>query len=150
MNSLDETDLKIISLLQEDGRMSFVKMAKILGITDATARRKVGRLIDEKIVKISAVCSPYDLGFDSPVVMGINTNQKDSTKIAKRLSIIPEVQFVTIATGTYEIITIVAAKSNKNLYDLAMEIGAMDGVIRTQSMLMLKIFKQSWNLANIS
>jgi len=43
---LDEIDSQIISMLQEDGRRSFSDIAKAVGRTEVTIRRRVKRLKD--------------------------------------------------------------------------------------------------------
>jgi Lrp/AsnC family transcriptional regulator for asnA, asnC and gidA len=71
MLSLDQTELKIISLMQDDARFPFVKMAKLLGVTEGTIRRKVNRLVKEGIIKTTAIFDPYTIGFDAPAFVGI-------------------------------------------------------------------------------
>ena len=41
---IDQTDCKIIELLQEDGRMPNTMIAKKLGISEATVRSRLNRL----------------------------------------------------------------------------------------------------------
>jgi Lrp/AsnC family transcriptional regulator for asnA, asnC and gidA len=42
---IDEMDLRILDLLQADGRMPFVKIAEQLGVSDTTVRTRVDRLV---------------------------------------------------------------------------------------------------------
>ncbi len=148
MKLLDQTELKIISLLQQDGRMPLSKIAEILSTTDITVRRKVRRLIKDKIMRISVSCNPYDVGFSSPVIIGISVEQEKDVDIAMQLTSLPEVQFVAITTGPYEIISHVAVKSNQKLHDFLTKIGSIDGVKSTQTFLMLKILEKNWNIAD--
>lgn len=149
MLSLDQTELKIISLMQDDARFPFVKMAKLLGVTEGTIRRKVNRLVKEGIIKATAICDPYTIGFDAPAFVGINAVQKKTKNLAKKIAEMPEVQFVALTTGPYEIITQVVAKSNKHLFDIILRLGDLDGIKGTNTFLMLSIYKQSWNLRSI-
>jgi len=148
MISLDQTEIKIISILQEDARFPFVKMAKLLGVTEGTIRRKFNRLTKQGIIKTTAICDPYTLGFDSPAFVGIRAVQNKAKNLAKEIAEMPEVQFVAITTGQYEIMTHVVAKSNKQLFDILMKLSDLDGVKGTNTFLMLSIYKQRWNLGN--
>jgi Lrp/AsnC family transcriptional regulator for asnA, asnC and gidA len=149
MVSLDQTEIKIISFLQEDARFPFVKMAKSLKVTEGTIRRKFNRLKKHGIIKTTAICDPYTLGFDAPAFVGVRAVQKKSKSLAKKIAEMPEVQFVAITTGEYEIIAHVVAKSNKQLFEILLKLGDLDGIKGTNTFLMLDIYKQRWNLGNI-
>ena len=45
---MDELDRKIIALLQVDGRSSNAKIARAVGVSEGTVRRRLRRLIQEK------------------------------------------------------------------------------------------------------
>jgi len=141
---LDDTDRKLISHLQEDGRMSFVKLASLMGVTEGTIRRKYKKLVKDGALKITAISNPYATGFDAPAFIGINVERRLLENVAEKLAQMPEVQFVAVTTGTYEIIIQVISCSNKNLYDLIMKIGGLEGIQNTHTFLMLNIYKHSW------
>ena len=44
---LDKTDCKLIEILQKDGRLSNIKIAKEMKISEATVRTRLKRLLDE-------------------------------------------------------------------------------------------------------
>ena len=48
---LDDKDSAILSILKECSRISNVEIAKRLGITEGTVRRRIHRLVGEKIIK---------------------------------------------------------------------------------------------------
>jgi len=143
MMKLDKTDFEIISLLQEDGRMPFVKMAELLGVSEGTIRRKMSSLIDSGTIAITAVCNPSALGFDAPALVGISADQKKCQEVAKHIAQIPEVQFVVITTGPYEIMIHVLTKSNEDLFNMLLRIAELDGVKATQTFLTLRTYKLS-------
>ena len=147
--TLDQAEIKIISFLQEDARFPFVKMAKSLGVTEGTIRRKFNRLTKQGIIKTTAICDPYALGFDAPAFVGVRAVQKKADSLAKKIAEMPEVQFVAMTTGDFEIMTHVVAKSNKLLFNILIKISNLDGVKGTNTFLMLGIYKQRWNLGNL-
>jgi Lrp/AsnC family transcriptional regulator for asnA, asnC and gidA len=147
--SLDQAEIKIISFLQEDARFPFVKMAKCLRVTEGTIRRKFNRLIKHGIIKTTAICDPYALGFDAPAFVGVRAVQNKAKSLAKKIAQMPEVQFVALTTGDYEIMTHVVAESNKLLFEILIKISDLDGVMGTNTFIMLDIYKQNWNLGNI-
>ena len=52
---MDELDLKIIGILQSDGRASNAKIARAVGVSEGTVRRRLRRLIKDDIVHVVAV-----------------------------------------------------------------------------------------------
>ena len=52
---MDELDRKIIEILQLDGRASNARIAREVGVSEGTVRRRLRRLIQENVVKIIAV-----------------------------------------------------------------------------------------------
>ena len=69
--SLDKTDIAIIGHLQVDGRRAFTAIAKVLGISEASVRQRVARLLRTNIIQIVAVSSPLaDAGLGDTEVLG--------------------------------------------------------------------------------
>ena len=53
--SLDELDMKLLCELEKDGRQSIAELARKVGTSKATARRKLNRLLAEGIISIVGV-----------------------------------------------------------------------------------------------
>ena len=146
---IDRLERRIIELLQEDGRMPFVKMAQILGINDATIRKKYNALVEDGVVRVSALFNPYAVGFDAPVFIGINIEQGMLDKITEVLTEIQEIQFIAVTTGAYEIMAQAVLASNQDLYAFIRRVSSTEGVKGTYTYLMLDICKQNWSLVGI-
>ena len=149
IQSLDAIERQIISHMQEDGRIPFVKLSEVLGVTEGTIRRKYKRLVANGVLKVTAICNPHAIGFDAPAYIGIDVKRRQLENVVKKLVKMPEVQFVAVTTGPYEIITQVIALSNKDLFEIIMKIGAFKGVQNTHTFLMLNIYKHSWNFGTM-
>ena len=52
---MDELDRKIMALLQMDGRASNAKIAREVGVTEGTVRRRLGKLLEDDFIEIMAV-----------------------------------------------------------------------------------------------
>ena len=53
--TMDELDRKIIALLQLDGRASNAKIAREVGVSEGTVRRRLRKLVLDDVVRIIAV-----------------------------------------------------------------------------------------------
>ena len=56
---LDSVDQKLIQALQADGRQSNVELAKLLGLSESTVRKRIKALVSKNIIRLTAVPNPY-------------------------------------------------------------------------------------------
>ena len=101
---LDAIERQIISHMQEDGRIPFVKLSEMIGITEGTIRRKYKKMVANGVLKVTAISNPHAIGFDAPAFIGINVDHHHLESVVKKLTKMPEVQFVAVTTGPHEII----------------------------------------------
>ncbi|CAA2106752.1 MULTISPECIES: Lrp/AsnC family transcriptional regulator [unclassified Methylobacterium] len=70
--SLDRIDLKILRLLQADGRMNNAEIAKRVNTSAATCHRRTQRLFDEGYIRgVHARIAPEKVGRGSLVIVGV-------------------------------------------------------------------------------
>jgi len=138
----------MVELLQEDGRLSVASLARSLGVTEVTARRKLTRLLRDGIIQVVATVDPFDVGYETPVIIGLKVQRAKLDKVARRLSEIPQVRYVGASTGRVDLIIEVVVRTNQDLADFLMnELGSMDGVLDSETNLIVRIYKQSWSWA---
>lgn len=71
---VDRVNKKIVSMLQVDGRKSFVELARETGISEAAARARVHRLRLDRVIQIVAVTDPLQLGFKHEAMVAVQLN----------------------------------------------------------------------------
>ena len=59
---LDASERRMIELLQQDGRLPVASLARQLGVTEVTARRKLHGLLNSGLVRVVATVDPFDVG----------------------------------------------------------------------------------------
>jgi Lrp/AsnC family transcriptional regulator for asnA, asnC and gidA len=121
---LDDIDKRIITLLQEDGRMQDVDIARKVGISDDTSKRRRKRLEDMGYLKVRAMLNPWKFGFTSFYFLGITlVPGADVRQVAKKLSKIDEIFFVSLSLGpTHSIVANARAKDQLKLNNLVEEL----------------------------
>ncbi len=145
-DNLDDLDLVLIRELENDGRQTNTDLAKKIGTSKATARRKLKKLLDGGIIKVVAVANPPALGYRTVATMGINVRPGDVDAVAERLASYENVHFVIISTGRYDIITWMMFQEPEDLSDfLRTELGNIPGLVSVETMINLKIIKASFN-----
>ena len=142
--ALDEINKQIIEHLQRDGRMSYAALAKIIGLSEAAVRQRVQRLLDGGLMQIVAVTDPLTLGFARQAMVGIRVTG-DLRAVADELAAIPEVDYVVICAGGYDLLVELVCTDDEHLLDLLNDkVRAVKGVAETETFMYLKLAKQTY------
>ena len=143
---LDALDYEIIHLLTEDGRMSIGEMAKKLDVTAPTIRSRIKILEEKGLFKVSGLVDPsqnHDM-ITALVAMNIQSNgQMD--KIMTKISQLPNVAWVGVVAGRYDIIAeVVCVGGQDELYQFTTEtILQIGNVVRSETFIIMKS-RQNW------
>ena len=144
--ALDQLDCQMIELLQKDGRISNTEIAKNIGMSEATVRTRLNRLIQEEYIQIVAVSNPIKLGFKIVGNIRIHVEIKKMDRIIRELKKLKPLWFVVQTTGGTGIDTEFVVKSLDELNDLIFEkINKIDGIIKTETSLFLKYIKRQYD-----
>lgn len=71
---LTKTELRLLSILEEDGKASYASMAQKLGINISTVARNIKSLHENKMFTVNAVPNPYRLGYRARALIAMNVN----------------------------------------------------------------------------
>jgi Lrp/AsnC family transcriptional regulator for asnA, asnC and gidA len=143
---LDQIDCQMIRLLQEDGRIPNTEIAKKLGVSEATVRSRLNRLIEEEYIQIVAVSNPMKLGFEIVGILRIDVDITKIKSVTNELMKLKEIWFIVHATGGSDIYTEFVAKSLDELNDLIFNrIYTIDGVVKTETSLILEYIKRRYD-----
>lgn len=141
---LDDISKKIISALQLDGRLSYAALAKMVGLSEAAVRQRVQRLLDAGVMQIVAVTDPVAVGFSRHAMIGVRTDG-DVGEIARRLAELPELDYVVVTAGSFDLLAEVVCEDDDSLFDLLNgSIRTIPGVAGTETFIYLKLIKQTY------
>jgi Lrp/AsnC family transcriptional regulator for asnA, asnC and gidA len=141
---LDDVNKHIIDQLQQDGRMSYAALAKKIGLSEAAARQRVQRMLDAGMMQIVAVTDPLTLGFRRQVMVGMKV-EGDMRAVAEKIAQIPEVDYVVVCAGSYDILAELVCTDDEHLLGLLNDkIRTIDGVQSTETHVYLKLAKQTY------
>lgn len=143
-STLDTTDLAIIRCLHRDPRRSLAKIAKELKIPDSTVRHRLGRLTRRGILEFSAVSNPLNFGYQIWAIIEIQAELPRIRDVAHRLADMPEVYFVGIMAGGYDVNVAAVFRSNLELVDfITRRLSKVSGIVRTTTATVLELVKRT-------
>ena len=142
---MDELDLKIVNELQRDGRMPFTNIAKTLNVSEGTVRNRVARLIDEQVIHIVGMLDPARVGFEAPAMIGVTVKPTILESVAETIASFPEVSYLIMVSGEFDLFVEVFCRDRDDLAAfLNQKLHQVNGVVRTQTFMTLKIFKMAY------
>ena len=83
---MDELDSQIIRNLQKDGRASNAGIARDVGVSEGTVRRRLKRLVQDEFIQVVALPDPGKMGLESQALVGVQVDPDKVEKVADDLS----------------------------------------------------------------
>lgn len=145
---MDELDTKIIEILQSDGRASNAGIARTVGVSEGTVRRRLKRLIQDEYIRVVAMTDPAKMGYVSEGLIGLQADLDKIDSVADELAKLDEVSWVTITTGAYDIFAWATLRSAEALgIFLRTRVATIPGVRRTETFVNLAVKKRGYGVA---
>jgi Lrp/AsnC family transcriptional regulator for asnA, asnC and gidA len=143
--ALDATSKAIIEQLQSDGRRPYAAIGKAVGLSEAAVRQRVQRLLDGGIMQIVAVTDPVQVGFARQAMIGLRVDG-DLETVAEAVSALPEVDYVVVTAGSFDLLVEVVCENDEHLLELvSRRIRAVPRVRSTETFVYLKLHKQLYD-----
>jgi Lrp/AsnC family transcriptional regulator, regulator for asnA, asnC and gidA len=137
---VDETDEKIIRILQADSRRAFVEIANEIGLSESAVRRRVKNLLDKMIIKRFTI----ELGASdktSAITLISVASTADTSAVSKQLMNLNGVKVVYEITGQYDIAAIIAAPAIADINKCIDDVRKIEGVSDTDTVIILKTMR---------
>lgn len=141
---LDETDRRILSVLQRDARTSMRKISKEVGVSLGTVSNRVRKLEGAGVIRGYAVLlDPEKIGWDLNVVIGLRIQKGRLIEIQEKIAKDPRVYGVYDVTGDFDSMVVARARDRSDLDGLSKNVMSVDGVERSVTHLVLNTVKES-------
>ena len=146
-HGLDEKDLKILEILQDDGRASYSQISRILGMSEAAIYSRIQKLLKLGVIRrFQAILDPDKLGFTLTAFIGVTAHPAKYEDVLKALAEIPEIQEIHDVTGDYYCLVKLRARGKESLAKILDQIGSLDGVASTETRIVLRTIKEDYAL----
>ena len=139
-SNVDETDEKIMRILQADSRKAFVEIANEIGLSESAVRRRVKNLLDRMIIKRFTI----ELGASdktSAITLISVASTADTSAVSNQLMNLNGVKVVYEITGQYDIAAIIAAPAITDINKCIDDIRKIEGVSDTDTVIILKTMR---------
>ena len=143
MVELDSIDKKILEILQKDGRIPFSRIAREVGLSEATIHLRIKRLKESGVLKgFTAIIDPEKVGKGILAFVLIKTDVREHSKALPKIAEIKGVQEVYDITGEYSALVKVRVGSKEELAQVLDQIASVEGVKDTETLYVLRTVKE--------
>jgi Lrp/AsnC family transcriptional regulator for asnA, asnC and gidA len=150
--ALDATDRELIRMLQHDGRRSFARMARDLGVTEKTVRRHVERLRDSGLINIAIVADPRLLGYGSSALLGLTLERgAGAADVVADLAALDAVDYVVTSNGRFQILAELLCRDATELTStIEQRVRTAPGIATCETFPYLRLYYQQpeWDAAH--
>ncbi|MCA0907783.1 Lrp/AsnC family transcriptional regulator [Ruegeria marisrubri] len=131
---MDQLDRRIIAALQANARASTTQIATTLGVARTTVHERINRMEQRGLIEGYSV----RLGSteDTPkvqVIVMLEVQQKETSRIIKRLEAYPEVKLCLSINGEFDLLLSAEAPRLEDLDILVDDLAKIPGVLRTNT-----------------
>jgi DNA-binding Lrp family transcriptional regulator len=131
--NLDDLDLKIVEILRSSPRASNRHVARLAGVSDLTAAKRIRQLIQRGDIKVVGRRNLSLLQYDTTAHVDVYVRAGRVAEVARHLAALPRVNVVDIVTGPAHIMAVFLAKGSTDvLAVLENDIGSIEGIERLE------------------
>lgn len=141
--TLDSVDLQIVRMLQRDGRLPNVEIARRVGVSEATIRKRLDRMLSDGTIRITAVPDAVKVGLPTVTFIMLDVDLSQLDRITDELTQLSQVRALYYTSGNSNLILEAWFQSSDDLLRfLTQHIAAIPGIQRTETLHVLRRIKE--------
>jgi Lrp/AsnC family leucine-responsive transcriptional regulator len=137
-SQLDDTDRRILALLQEDCKVPLAQVGKRVGLSAPSVMERIRRLEEAGIVRgYCALLDSRKVGLDVTAFIGMSMTPTVIDSFESQLESVEEVLECHHVTGAYTMLLKVKTQNTQTLERLISRLRLMEGVLRSETLVVL-------------
>jgi Lrp/AsnC family transcriptional regulator for asnA, asnC and gidA len=144
--TLDDLDRRIMKLLRHDGRLTYAQIARTVGVSEPTVRKRIDRLVHAGAIIIMARLNPAPIGFPVDAFIGVRAVRGKVKEVGCQLAAMENVAYVAYVAGSFDIMIEAFLPDTEGLFKFLNEdLEAIDGISHTETWHVLRTEKFFYN-----
>lgn len=141
--SIDILDMKIIKSLQENARKTYRQIAKETGVSEATVKNRINKLIQEGVIqRFTIVLDYYKLGRAIKAFIGLRVQPAKFHEIVEHLINHPDVHVLYRTSGDVDLLVEVIFEKMDDLNAFLEKELAVEGIVGTVVTIVIGPYKR--------
>jgi DNA-binding Lrp family transcriptional regulator len=125
--------------LKNNGRATYSKIGKRVGLSEGAVRKRIKALVNSGIIRRFTVKIGLKEGSEAITLLSIDSSFPTSD-VSKRLKQFVNVETVYEITGQYDVAVVISGLNIEEVNECLEKIRRVDGVVNTNTMIVLQSF----------
>ena len=134
---VDEKDERIMDLLEEDARMTYVEIGKIVGLSEGAVRNRIQSLTSTGVIKRFTIEKSTSHGVRAVTMIAVAPSTP-TYELSKSVSELDGVERVYEVTGEYDIMLVSSGVNIDGINRCIEDIRKIKGVEKTNTIIVLR------------
>jgi len=147
MPKLDELDKNILSMLQDDARISFADVARKLKVSEGTIHLRVRKMKKMGVIKgFHTIIAPEKVGKNLTAFIFVKADPIKYPNVLDSIIAMDDVYEIYDVTGEFYAVLKVRTDDMKSLTKLIDGMGTIKGIVSTQTLVVLRTVKEAYKM----
>lgn len=134
---VDDIDERIMDLLEEDARMTYVEIGKMVGLSEGAVRNRIQSLIGTGVIKRFTIEKSTSHGVSAVTMIAVDPSTP-TYEVSKSVSELDGVERVYEVTGEYDIMLVSSSVNIDGINQCIEDIRKIKGVEKTNTIIVLR------------
>jgi DNA-binding Lrp family transcriptional regulator len=134
---VDEIDERIMRLLEENSRMTYVEIGRTVGLSEGAVRNRVQTLVSEGVIKRFTIEKSSTHGVRALTMIAVNPGTP-TYEVSKMVNPLAGVERIYEVTGEYDIVMVSSGSSIEGINKVIEDIRKIEGVEKTNTIIVLR------------
>ncbi len=134
---VDETDERILRLLEDNSRMSYVEIGRNVGLSEGAVRNRVQSMVSGGVIKRFTIEKSSTHGVRALTMIAVDQGTP-TYEVSKRVSQLVGVERIYEVTGEYDIVMVSSGSSIEGINKVIEDVRKIEGVEKTNTIIVLR------------
>jgi DNA-binding Lrp family transcriptional regulator len=134
---VDEIDERILRLLGENSRMSYVDIGRTVGLSEGAVRNRVQALVSGGVIKRFTIEKATSHGVRALTMIAVDPGTP-TYEVSKRVNRLAGVERIYEVTGEYDIVMVSSGSSIEGINKVIEDVRKIEGVEKTNTIIVLR------------
>ena len=147
---LDETDIKILKIINDDVRTSYRQISRELEVSVGTIHNRIDKMVKIGVIKKFSPIIDYEkLGFVLTTIIGVRVKGGKLKNLEEKMFYNKNIVGIYDVTGEFDVFLIAKFRNANELNSFIKEISKDQNIKRTYTQIVLDVIKEDMGSANI-
>ena len=134
---VDEIDEKILALLEENARMTYVEIGNLVGLSEGAVRNRIQSLLSDDVIKRFTIEKSISHGVRALTMIAVEPGIP-TFEVSKKVNALEGVERIYEVTGEYDIVMVSHGSNIESINKVIEDIRKINGVEKTNTIIVLR------------